>query len=233
MTHWAVSDIHGYYTAYEQIKKIIAPEDKVICLGDCGDRGPQSWKTIKAVLSDPQFIYLKGNHEDMLAKALYQYFEEDFMDRDYYYLCSRNGGSATFYDASCETDPMGAAKVLNNLPLEYHYTNLEGKRICLCHAGFTGGRTWKEPKKKEHDLIWDREHTFDPASCFDTTDFDIVIHGHTPIPFDFVDDDKFDGKAYFYCGGHKINIDAGSYYSGQCILFNLDTFESITLDLNS
>ena len=231
MTYWAVSDMHGYYSFYEQIKTIIAPEDKVICLGDCGDRGPQSWKTIKAVLSDPQFIYLKGNHEDMLAKALYQYFEEDFMDRDYYYLCSMNGGSATFYDASCESDPIGAAKVLNNLPIEYQYTNPKGDRICLCHAGFTGGRTWKEPKRKETDLIWDREHTFDPASCFDTTNFDVIVHGHTPIPFDFVDNDEFDGKAHFYCGDHKINIDAGSYYSNMGILFNLDTFDSITIKL--
>ena len=231
MATWACSDMHGHYSFYEQIKKNINPEDKVICLGDCGDRGPQSWKLIKTVLNDPQFIYLKGNHEDMLAKALYQYFGQDFMDRNYYYLCSMNGGSATFYDASCESDPLGAAKILNNLPLEYHYTNSEGKRFCLCHAGFTGGLKCKTEKERAHMLIWDRDHTFDPASAFDTTDFDIVIHGHTPIPFDFVDEDEFDGSPYTYCGGHKINIDAGSYYSKKGILFNLDTYESICFEL--
>lgn len=233
MATWACSDMHGYYSFYEQIKKNISPEDKVICLGDCGDRGPQSWKLIKAVLNDPQFIYLKGNHEDMLAKALYQYFEQDFMDRDYYYLCSMNGGSRTFYDASCESDPLGAAKILNNLPLEYHYTNPEGKRFCLCHAGFTGGLKCKSESRRAHMLIWDRDHTFDPASTFDTTDFDIVVHGHTPIPFDFVDEDEFDGSPYTYCGGHKINIDAGSYYSKKGILFNLDTYESICFELTN
>lgn len=230
MTYWAVSDMHGYYSFYEQIKTIIAPEDKVICLGDCGDRGPQSWKTIKAVLNDPQFIYLKGNHEDMLAKALYQYFEQDFMDRDYYYLCSMNGGSTTFYDASCESDPLGAAKILNNLPIEYHYTNPDGKRICLCHAGFTPGLV--NERTKEKDFIWDREHTFN--NYFDTTDFDYVVHGHTPIPFDFVDEEDFDGKAFFYANeDRKINIDAGSYYTKKGILFNLDTFESITIKLTN
>lgn len=231
MTHWVCSDMHGYYSFYEQIKKNIDPEDKVICLGDCGDRGPQSWKLIKTVLNDPQFIYLKGNHEDMLAKALYQYFEQDFMDRDYYYLCSMNGGSATFYDASCESDPLGAAKILNNLPLEYHYTNPEGKRFCLCHAGFTAGTTWKTDKLRAQDLIWDRDHSFD--NWFDTTEFDVVIHGHTPIPFDFVDEDEFDGTPYTYCDGHKINIDAGSYYSKKGILFNLDTYESICFELTN
>ena len=166
----------------------------------------------------------------MLAKALYQYFTEDFMDRDYYYLCSMNGGRATFYDASCESDPLGAAKVLNELPIEYHYTNPKGDRICLCHAGFTPGMVYEKTKAK--DFIWDRDHTF--CEYFDTTDFDYVVHGHTPIPFDFVDDDEFDGKAFFYGrDNRKINIDAGSYYSNMGILFNLDTFDSITIKLTN
>lgn len=231
MTHWVCSDMHGYYSFYEQIKKNIDPEDKVICLGDCGDRGPQSWKLIKAVLNDPQFIYLKGNHEDMLAKALKEYLEDD---RDFPYsyyvrLCWSNGGLFTFEDASQESDIRGAIKVLENLPLEYHYTNPEGKRFCLCHAGFTAGTTWKTDKLRTQDLIWDREHSFD--NWFDTTEFDVVIHGHTPIPFDFVDEDEFDGSPYTYCDGHKINIDAGSYYSKKGILFNLDTYESICFEL--
>lgn len=234
MTHWACSDMHGYYSFYESIKSIIDPEDTVICLGDCGDRGPQSWKTIKAVLSDPQFIYLKGNHEDMLAKALRSYLTDD---RDFMYdydvrLCWNNGGQSTFFDAGNESDPWGVVKVLENLPIEYYYTNPSGQRIALCHAGFTPGTTWKTEILRIKDFIWDREHSYD--TWFDTTDYDYVVHGHTPIPFDFVDDEDFDGKAYFYYGGDyksKINIDAGSYYTRKGILFNLDTFESITLDL--
>lgn len=230
MTYWACSDMHGYYSFYKGIKDIIGPEDIVICLGDCGDRGPRSWDLIKTVLNDPQFIYLKGNHEDMLAKAIKTYVLDD---RDFNYdfdvrLCWNNGGRPTFFDAINESDPAGAAKVLDNLPIEYHYTNPDGKRICLCHAGFTPG--YVNEKTKLKDFIWDREHTYD--NYFSTEDFDYVIHGHTPIPFDFVDEEDFDGKAYFYANeGRKINIDAGSYYTRKGILFNLDTFESITLDL--
>lgn len=98
MTYWACSDMHGYYSFYKGIKDIIGPEDIVICLGDCGDRGPRSWNLIKAVLNDPQFIYLKGNHEDMLAKAIRAYVLDD---RDFNYdfdvrLCWDNGGRPTF-----------------------------------------------------------------------------------------------------------------------------------------
>ena len=57
MSVYAVSDLHGYLDNYYKIKKMLKPEDKVFCLGDCGDRGPDSWATIKAVYQDPQFIY--------------------------------------------------------------------------------------------------------------------------------------------------------------------------------
>ena len=166
----------------------------------------------------------------MLVKAIRSYMDDD---RDFAYdydvrLCWNNGGRPTFFDATNESDPLGAAKVLDNLPIEYHYTNPDGKRICLCHAGFTPGLV--DERTKHRDFIWDRDHTFE--NYFDTTDFDYVIHGHTPIPFDFVDEEDFDGKAYFYANeDRKINIDAGSYYTGKGILFNLDTFESITIDL--
>lgn len=233
MTYWAVSDIHGYYSFYTQIKDLITPEDKVICLGDCGDRGPQSWKTIKAVLSDPQFVMLKGNHEDMLAKALRSYLTDD---RDFMYdydvrLCWSNGGKSTFFDASNEDDPWGVVKVLEKLPIEYYYTNPSGKKIALCHAGFTPGTIWRTEEARAKDLIWNRKHFFD--NWVETDNYDVIIHGHTPIPFDFVDDDKFDGSPYIYCDEHKINIDAGSYYSKKGILFNLDTYESICFELTN
>ena len=67
MARYAVSDLHGHLEIYKQIKAMLKPGDIVYCLGDCGDRGPRPWETIKAVYEDPQFIYLKGNHEDMLS----------------------------------------------------------------------------------------------------------------------------------------------------------------------
>lgn len=231
MAYWAISDLHGYYSFWEQVKTIIDKNDTVIVLGDCIDRGPNSWETLKAVLSDPQVILLKGNHEDMLAKALREYLEDD---RDFPYsyyvtLCWSNGGRPTFIDASQESDVRGVIKVLDNLPIEYHYTNPDGRRFCLCHAGFTPGTIWKNEALRTKDFIWGRDHSFD--NWFETDEFDIVVHGHTPIPFDFVDEDEFDGSPYTYCDGHKINIDAGSYYSGKGILFNLDTYESICFEL--
>ena len=69
MSVYALGDLHGHYEIYEKVKAMLKPEDTVYFLGDAGDRGPESWKCIKAIYNDPQFIYIKGNHEDMLLKS--------------------------------------------------------------------------------------------------------------------------------------------------------------------
>ena len=75
MATYAISDLHGSLNLFQAIQNYIRDEDKVYVLGDCGDRGCEPWLTIKEVCKDNRFIYLKGNHEDMLAKAYKEYQE--------------------------------------------------------------------------------------------------------------------------------------------------------------
>lgn len=70
MATYACSDLHGRLDLLKQIQDFLQPDDTVYFLGDAGDRGPNPWETIKAVAQDKRFIYLKGNHEDMLVKAM-------------------------------------------------------------------------------------------------------------------------------------------------------------------
>ena len=99
MSVYAVADLHGMYTLYEKICTKLNPEDKVIFLGDAGDRGPNGWKLIRAILDNPQWIYLKGNHEDMLIKAI-----DEIQDFEYglygeaCLLAQCNGGKQTIED---------------------------------------------------------------------------------------------------------------------------------------
>lgn len=69
MNRYAVSDLHGQLDLYKQIKEYINNDDVLYVLGDCNDRGPQPWSTLKAVIDDPQCILLMGNHEHMLWQA--------------------------------------------------------------------------------------------------------------------------------------------------------------------
>ena len=86
MATYAISDLHGRMDLFRQVKEFLQPEDVVYVLGDCGDRGPAGWELIKTIYEDPQFIYLMGNHEDMLVDAM----------RGDKQLCFYNGGKDTF-----------------------------------------------------------------------------------------------------------------------------------------
>ena len=218
---YAVSDLHGYFNLYEQIKNFIQPEDKVIFLGDATDRGPQSLKLAKAIYADPQFTYLKGNHEDMLVKTALDFYNGD----DWYYESNlrhllENGGDTTWDSLLMEED-LGRDFIykLKNLKTEVVYYNAEGKEIHLCHAGFTPGR--------RRDLLWDRKHLTDILDYID--DNYIIVHGHTPVAYqrncDYWNEAAIDLSPEFYANGHKINIDMGTYGTKACCLLDLDTFE--------
>ena len=204
---YAISDLHGCWYNFEETLKMLQPDDIVYCLGDCGDRGKDGWKIIKAVLDDKRFIYLKGNHEDMLC-----------------ILIEQNGGEKTFKDWKKDKNKNFYYQKLKELPTIQSYLNKKGQTIILSHAGFT---PHIEGLPSEEDLIWNRFHfnqkwdEFFPDS--------IIIHGHTPIPYfdEFLYNipKEYPKGAFWYCNNHKVNIDCGTAFTGISTIINLDTWE--------
>ena len=232
MAIYACSDFHGCLNAYKKIKEFIKPEDKVYCLGDCGDRGSEPWDTIKAVLTDPQFIYIKGNHEDMLVKAAREIFNGEYMGDSSYYqrLLASNGGSETLEQLLGEESPERWIRQLAQLPTLINIENSNKQKISLTHAGYS---SWKDddtiPVSKE--LLWNRLHYFDNANLLSDT---IIVHGHTPIVYLVADieiEEPDEWIALKYANGKKYCIDQGTVFSGHSTLLNLDTFESIDFNL--
>lgn len=222
MAVYACADLHGRYDLLQQIKNFIKPEDKVYVLGDCGDRGPQSWKVITEVYNNPQLIYLKGNHEDMLQRAM-----RGGTDKQLYF---QTGGKKTYDSWKYGPDKgnMVWMNRLKELPELETYLNQDGVRVVLCHAGYT---PHVECKVYNQDLLWDRDHF---NSMWDT-DFNdtVIVHGHTPIPLMveyLYEAHPIDFGAYWYCPDqngdyHKCNIDCGAVFLGYTTLLNLDTFD--------
>ena len=237
MAVYACGDLHGHLQIYEKICAMLKPGDKVFCVGDCGDRGPQSWETIKAVYNDPRFIYLKGNHEDMLVNACSDYLHDDYMwDYYSYSLCRSNGGESTM--EAWERDPEREKWLvrLKNLPTWEVYENPSGDVFILSHAGLT---PWLRHDVEDECIIppdrmllWDREHCFEDWNPAEMDDV-IVVHGHTPIHH-LADDirETWLAGAFWYCNKHKICIDSGGFFSGEWVLLNLDTLEDIVLTLD-
>lgn len=227
MAHYVCSDLHGMMIFYKTIKEFLQPDDVVYFLGDAGDRGPEPWACIKAILSDPQFIYIKGNHEDMLVNAL----GKGYGSR--YSLLRRNGGKDTYEQCLAEPDWAQWRIKMHNLPTKATYVNTQGETIYLSHAGFTPRATedgdlrwvWDE------DLIWSRDHFLDAWPEDEMFKKAIVVHGHTPVPYLLEDIDpacrmgEVEPGALWYCDGHKVCVDAGAVFTGYCSLLNLDTWD--------
>lgn len=225
---YAVSDLHGCLDLYKQIKNFIKPGDKVYFLGDATDRGPQSWELAKTIYNDPQFIYLKGNHEDMLVKTALHYYGDDWDSEDNSYALINNGGAKTWNDMSEDPEKMEYIQKLKSLPTEKIYLNKNNETIYLSHAGFS-------LESKITNLLWDRGHFTDEWPK-DKKDF-YIVHGHTPVQYlrkvlygNHVTN-KNAIEPEVYADGHKIDIDMATYFSKACCLLDLDTFEAYILQL--
>ena len=230
MAVWATADLHGHLEIWEKIKKIIG-DDEIYVLGDCVDRGPQSWETLKAVYNDSHAHLIKGNHEDMLVKACEDYLEDDYTwDYKSYMLCYHNGGKETMESWEADSDRVAWVKRLRDLPTWDSY-DLEDKTYILCHAGMT---PWLKGEGEDRGtwipsdrmLIWDRDHYLEDWESGEMNEDIIVVHGHTPIHYlskDLWTDWK--SGAFWYCNNHKVNIDNGSTWTGFACLLNLDTFD--------
>ena len=215
---FACSDLHGNYKVFQSILQKIDETDKVYVLGDVVDRGDRGFTILREMLSDPRFIVLKGNHEDLFKDDLKEL--RDFEERDYGQIC--NGGDPTIEEWQRESGNYGWIRILKNLPLCEYYINKEGKTLFLSHAGCT-----PPYDTEEDDLLWDRHHLRDDYNGF----CDIVIHGHTPIPHMFgIRSEKgwkilAEEGPLWYCNKYKCCIDAGTYITNIAYLLDLDTFE--------
>ena len=216
MNVYAVADIHGNFAAYKAIKEYVQPDDIIYCLGDCGDRGPKPWETIVAIYNDPQFIYMKGNHEDMLVNAIREWQPEHIKDEEYY-LLEHNGGRRTFNGWKNSSKRNIWASRLERLPFYLIHVNKNNQIIHLSHAGFT------PPTIPCYDeIIWSRHHFNDKWTGKEN---EFVVHGHTPTSHMTWDTHE----VYKYCNGHKIDIDVSTWRTNKVALLNLDTLEPIYL----
>lgn len=236
MNRYVVADLHGQLDLLNQISEYISANDTLYILGDSGDRGPHPWKTLKASLDDPRFIYLMGNHDLILIKAIEQYNkmpEEDKISRLYSYmygtgaipLLAANGGMDTLNGWIEEPNRMEYYQKLRMLPLEIRLAALDGEHfIYLTHAGLGGG--FVEPQNVL-DFVWDRSHFYREKNLKGH----LSIGGHSPIEylierFDF-NNQKYELKeGCLFCNdGSKICIDRGAPFTGETVLLNIDTLE--------
>ena len=214
------SDIHGHYPMFETLldKIKLTKKDLLIILGDSCDRGSKTYELYKKYNDLEKEGYnikhLRGNHEDMLIKAM------ESGDNEHWY---RNGGEKTqksFYNNSESKDTLtfeewlereGIKSVkwfvdwLDRIPIM-----ISGKKSLFVHAAFD---TTKGEDEQEHRfLIWDRNDFWTNNKTGKA-----IYFGHTPSK---------DGKIKHYVNDVHC-IDTGSYKNGIIACVELKTGKEI------
>ena len=219
---YAVSDLHGQYNLWYQIKQYLDYSDELICLGDCVDRGPSGFDILVEMLSRDNTIVLKGNHEDLMLQDYYTIKNLEMQIDVNSCLWYMNGGYDTYQNIQRYKPKFvdEVFKVVEQLPIT-HIETCDGKLIILDHCGFTPGRPYDE--------LWDRYHLTDwwPEG-FDNV---YIIHGHTPVQHlwrkGVYTAARGTDDMVRYFGGHKIDIDLGCFASHKTCLLDLDTLDPI------
>lgn len=214
------SDIHGHYSMFEELldKIKLTKKDLIIILGDLCDRGTQTYELYKKYNDLEKEGYnikhLRGNHEDMLIKAM------ESGDNEHWYC---NGGEKTqksFYNNSESKDTLtfeewlereGIKSVkwfvdwLDRIPIM-----ISGEKNLFVHAAFD---TTKGEDEQEHRfLIWDRNDFWTNNRTGKA-----IYFGHTPSK---------DGKIKHYVNDVHC-IDTGSYKNGIIACVELKTGKEI------
>ena len=57
---FALSDLHGQWGLWQQIKQFLNQDDKLYFLGDAIDRGPKGYEIMKELLCDSRVTYIMG-----------------------------------------------------------------------------------------------------------------------------------------------------------------------------
>lgn len=173
----AIGDVHGCAKTLKALWKKLEPfKDYVhVFVGDYIDRGPDSKEVIDFLLSvkkERKSVFLRGNHELMLLRALESGSTENWM---------MNGGQTTLKS-------YGERATMSDIP-DNHIDFFKRTRLYFetddyffVHAGIPPTLTIEESKEDEssHEYFyWGREHINAFTPPWEKT----VVFGHTPQPF--------------------------------------------------
>ena len=201
-----LGDLHGMYDAFMEAlrgRDFDPARDRVISVGDLVDRGPDSERCL-ALLEEPWFIAVRGNHEEMMIAALLEGRE-----RARWYL---NGG-AWIEDADEAAIAARLVALRERLPLALTLDLPDGRRVGVCHAEYPR-RDWAAVAEALADpgdrfrMLWGRE-IVSRGRARTVAGVALTVHGHTPLPRPLR-------------LGNALFIDTGLVYGGPVPLFTLD-----------
>jgi serine/threonine protein phosphatase 1 len=171
---YVVGDIHGH--AQKLLKQLDtigfdATVDRLICVGDLIDRGPESIEAL-ALLNEPWFFSVLGNHEYLMLSGMKYQNSKDRMT----WL---NHGGNWIMDTDASQWPQWF-DLIEALPIAIEVESSEGVRYGIVHADYPA-QSWSSFKRFTSDelyrCIWSRGN-FRSRSPHSINGIDYLFHGH-------------------------------------------------------
>lgn len=230
MSVYSVSDLHGCYEQWSQIRQFLKEDDTLYVLGDCIDRQTSGLGILQEAIGDPRCIVLCGNHEDMMMNALDEEVQYGYSDY-WIWRWFQNGGQVTYDEWQEAGRDFGWIGRIKALPLWAEYTNVHGDHILMTHSGCLPKIGYGFDPSLRRLWVWDRDHLKEKRWHRDKNEF--VVHGHTTTihlleNLNILEESDISNPLLVkYCQNHKINIDLCAHYTGICALLNLDSLQPI------
>ena len=215
---YLMSDLHGEYKLFCALMKKIhfSTKDRLYICGDVIEKGPQSVKLLKKLLSLPNVYLIRGNHED----AFIQFYHSLMVETDDFDLVLSKLRDYIQGDGHLLDWEMVDA--IENLP---YY--IETDRFICVHAGLTLTAEGKLPPLSEaraEDMLYNRRFKNPdvlPKDC------KCVFYGHTSttgvnedggiLTYIREGSDPQDFSSYI-----KVHLDMGSFVTGRVGCFCID-----------
>jgi len=251
------SDWHGTGYLADKVFDFLKPDDTLYFLGDAIDRNPDGVKIFQALMDRPNTFYIKGNHDEMMARCIPSLYKDNLYNDLDLSLWYSNGGSKTASALEClsKEDTYKIKKKIDTMPTELIYTSPAGHTVIMEHAGYTPF----DIPHRSHDPLWDRDHFYDKwDNGFNKNELNpdttYLVHGHTPVQYlkytygyegqEQLTKEEMKYKRIWYldnapvpaptiiryCDNHKFDVDMCTIVSNRIALLDLDTFEEIYFD---
>ena len=200
---FAIGDIHGCCNTFKKLlleKLDIQISDEIYCIGDYVDRGNDSKGVIDFIINlrikGYQIHTLRGNHEQMMLDST--------IDQERLHLWLINGGVETLKSFGISSVNELSGKYLTFLKRTKFF--IATNKYIFVHAGLNF--RIENPFTDKEAMLWIRDEYFDKSKINNR----ILIHGHTPIPFESV---------FKQVNPNKVNIDGGCVYIDKSGFGNL------------
>jgi|TARA_B110000008_G_scaffold6055_1_gene5938 serine/threonine protein phosphatase 1 len=207
-TDYIVGDIHGHYDRLmSQLTEtgFDFNADRLFCVGDLIDRGPDSPKML-ALLSEPWFFSLLGNHEYFMLSGLKHNNSKHKM------LWLQNGGE--WIASSNPALWSGWFEQIAQLPIAMQLEGKDGKQYGLLHADFPSD-DWADyadfNQEELETCLWSRRN-FAQRATHSVAGIDYLVHGHNST------DHEVDGKSEALQLGNRLYIEPGGYKGKSFII---------------